>query len=302
MRRLAPHKPKARGAALMLALWLLLLMAGLIAVFALSARTEGLQASALRQSVAARYAAEGGIEVAVVHLITPDTTQRWVADGRPYRFAIDQQMLEVSVRDESGKLDLNVVSIEHLGRLLTLLGAEPERAARIAGAVADWRDADDLLSVNGAEDPDYADADRPYGAKDQPFVAVSELQQVLGMDPGLYRRAAPHLTVYSGEATPRLFAATPEVLQALGLAPALIQQVLALRAAWQPGLPMPQLPDGSPLAGDGTGTYSISSRAQRPTGNTQGAALEVTAIVRAGSGGLFGQLYTPLAWRVGDPD
>lgn len=286
------------GAALMLVLWLLLLVSGLIAVFALSARTEGIQASALRQSVQARFAAEAGIEIAVVHLLASDPTQRWAADGRVYRFSLEGQPVGVAIQDESGKFDLNLVSIEHLSRLMQGFGIDPLRAGSLAGAIVDWRDPDDLLSVAGAEDGEYETAGLPYGAKDQPFTSVSELQQVLGMDYALYRQLAPQLTVYTGEARPNLFAASPAVLQALALPPDLVAQVLALRAAWQPGMPAPTLPDGQTLAGDGTGTYSISSRAQRPGG----AALEVNAIVRAGGGGLFGQLYAPLAWRVGDPD
>lgn len=299
-RRWPERRPRAGsgGAALMLALWLLLLMSGLIAVFALSARTEGLQASALRQAAGGRYAAEAGIELAALHLLTPDQSRRWVADARPYRFMLDDWTVEVRVRDESGKFDLNTVPSEPLARLLVVLGTDPQRAAAIADAVVDWRDADDLISTHGAEDGEYAAAGLSYGSKDQPFVAVSELQQVLGMDNTLYQRAAPHLTVYTGEATPRLFAASSEVLQALGYASAAVDEIQSTRAAWQPGMPATQLADGSPLAGDGSGTYSIYSRALRRSG----AALEVTAIVRAGNSGRFGQLYTPLAWWLGDPD
>ena len=53
----------SRGAALLLVLWMLLLMAGLIAVFALGTRTEALQGSALRQNAAARLAGTGAAVV-----------------------------------------------------------------------------------------------------------------------------------------------------------------------------------------------------------------------------------------------
>ena len=43
---------RSRGAALLLVLWLLLLLAGLVSVFALASRTEALQGSALRVNVA----------------------------------------------------------------------------------------------------------------------------------------------------------------------------------------------------------------------------------------------------------
>ena len=73
---------------------------------------------------------------------------------------------------------------------------------------------------------------------------------------------------------------------------------MAARAAWQPGLPLPLGPDGEPLAVAGSGTYSVASRAVRD----DGLAVEVTAVVRVGAPAGFGQLYAPLAWRVGEPD
>ena len=55
---------------------------------------------------------------------------------------------------------------------------------------------------------------------------------------------------------------------------------------------------GGPFVGQGTGTYSISSRATRP----DGTRVQVQAAIRIGGGGGFGQLYLPLSWRVGESD
>ena len=88
------------------------------------------------------------------------------------------------------------------------------------------------------------------------------------------------------------------MLAALGLQAPQIAQLLAQREAWQPGMPVFTLPDGNPLATSGTGTYSISSLAIEP----DGSRAEITAILRVGANGNFGQLYTPLAWRVGAND
>ncbi len=63
----------------------------------------------------------------------------------------------------------------------------------------DYADDDDLTRLNGAEDRDYAAAGLPWDAKDAPFEAVEELQQVLGMTPLLYEAMAPALTVHSGQ-------------------------------------------------------------------------------------------------------
>ena len=287
-----------RGAALLLVMWMLLLMSGLIAVFALGTRTEALQGSALRQQVAARLAAEAGIELASLRLVETDPAARWVPDGRPQRFEFDGLQVEVSVQDEAGKMDLNAADAGQLAALMGWLGVEPDRAEQLAGVIQDWRDADSLLAVSGgAEDRDYAAAGLEYGAKDQPFTTLGELQQLLGMDVATYRLLVPHVTIHTASPTPDLGLAQLPVLQAMGLTPAQAAELLALRQAWRPGLPLPQLPDGSTLAVAGSGTYSVASRATRP----DGTLVEVHATLRIGAGSGFGQLYAPLAWRTGEP-
>jgi general secretion pathway protein K len=138
----------------------------------------------------------------------------------------------------------------------------------------------------------------PYGAKDRPFETVAELRQVLGVDSALFEKLRPHLTVYSGQARPTAMFASKPVLQALGLPPLEVEQILAQRTgsrAGGTGQPAPQTDD---VAAQGTGTYSISSRATRP----DGTRVQIQAAVRVGGGGGFGQLYLPLSWRVGESD
>jgi general secretion pathway protein K len=100
------------------------------------------------------------------------------------------------------------------------------------------------------------------------------------------------VTVHTGLARPEPTFADEPVLQALGLTPIDIQGILARRGPPAPGLPV------APLAASGSGTYSISSRATRP----DGTRAVVHATVRLGAASGLGQLYTTLAWRVGDPD
>jgi general secretion pathway protein K len=286
-----------RGVALLLVLWLLVLLTGVVSVFALTARTESLQGTYFGRHTTARYAAEAGVEVAVMRMQSSDDSLRWVADGRRYDFGFEQAGLQVKVFDESGKIDLNVAGPDLISGLLLALDVDPQRAQALTGAILDWRDPDDLLAAQGgAEDPEYEAAGLKYGAKDRPFDTVPELQQVLGMDPDLYARLAPYLTVYSGLAQPNARFASEPVLRAMALPAAQIAQLLAQRAAWDPSQPAPDLLGGDALAPQGTGTYSISSHARL----RDGTQTEVTATVRLGPSGGFGQLYTPLAWREGE--
>src|SRR5690606_1299497 len=173
----------------------------------------------------------------------------WLPDGRPYRWTFGAADVEVRIVDESGKVDLNAADAGLLGSLFRVLGADEEQADAVAGAIVDWRDGDQLTQpMGGAEDPQYASAGLPYGAKDAPFETVAEVEQVLGMDRALFEAAVRHLTVFSGLPQPDQRFASGEVLQALGSDPALVLQ--QREGAAGPG------PD---LVGAGSGTYSIDS-------------------------------------------
>ena len=58
----------SRGAALLIVLWVVVMLTGVVTLFATAARTEGMQGRTLARSTAARYAAEAGIDVAALHL------------------------------------------------------------------------------------------------------------------------------------------------------------------------------------------------------------------------------------------
>jgi general secretion pathway protein K len=96
----------------------------------------------------------------------------------------------------------------------------------------------------------------------------------------------------SGLARPNPAYAGKPVLQALGLDEQQVTQFLGQREAPEPGQ------GAGPTSAQGSGTYSISSRATRP----DGTRVQVQAAIRIGGGGGFGQLYLPLSWRVGETD
>ena len=267
-----------RGAALLLVMWLILLLSGLVAGYAMAARIESMQGNGLARSVVAREAARAGVEYAVSRMLDPDPALRWVPDGRAYQLAFEGAQVDLSVRDETGKVDLNSAAPDLLAGLLRAEGEPAGSATRIAGAIADWRDEDNLVQVaGGAEDANYAAAGLAWGAKDAPFETVAELQQVLGMRPALFHLIAPYLTVHGAVAVPDAKFADGPVLQAMGMDRA------------QP------INDGVPTGGTGSGTYSIESRARLANGRRA----HLSVILRAGGNGLTGSSYTPLRWQDG---
>jgi len=197
-----------RGIALMLVLWILALLTIIAVGLTAAQRTES--ALARNQLAAARFdaAADAAISWAVLNLLAPATAfedeevDPWVPDGsaRPWSFA--GETLEIRVFNEASRIDLNKAPRDLLEDLLSAAGLAADEASALADAIEDWRDRDDLTGLNGAEDDDYENAGRSYGAKDGPFDSVEELQLVLGVDQALYRTLAPALTVDSNRAKP----------------------------------------------------------------------------------------------------
>lgn len=285
----------ARGAALLLVIWLIALLTALVGGFALAARIEHMQGVVLSRGLVAAQAARAGAEYTITRVGATDRRQRWLVDGRAYRWRFADAQVEIRIVDEAGKVDLNNADANLLSALFRAFGQQREDAEQLAAAILDWRDPDSLTQpTGGAEDADYAAAGRPYGAKDEAFEGVAELQQVLGMTSALYAQVAPYLTVYSGRPQPDpAFAAAP-VLTAIGLD---AEQIVAMRQRFDPrsGQPPPLLPSGLPLVADSSGTYSIDSRARLADGRN--AVLRV--VVRVGGNGVPGSAYTPLRWEEG---
>ena len=276
-----------RGAALLLVLWLIVLLTSLVGAFALTARIESLQGRMASEGLVAEEAARAGIEYALVRVNDNDPRRQWRPDGRDYVWRFDRAALRIKIVDESAKINLNLADATLLAGLWRTLGVEQDQAARLASAIIDWRDPDPLSQAQGgAEDPQYAEAELPYGAKDAPFETVAELQQVLGITPELYAKAEPYLTVYGTLQVPDPSFAEGTVLQAMGMnAEAVLQQ---RDAPVDSGVTQP-------FVGFGSGTYSIDSRARLPDGRE--AVLR--AVVRTGANRIPGSAYTALRWEEG---
>lgn len=188
---------RQRGIALVVVMWVLVLLSITVGIYAILARTESLQARFLFDETAARYAAEAGIHRAVFEMRSPDLETKWVPDGRTYRLEFGGAEIEISIVDESGKIDINQADEELLSRFFISRGVEEVEAWHLADAILDWRDADDIPRLYGAEIDDYLAAGYPYGPANENFHSVDDLQQVIGMSWELFQQVASSLTVNS---------------------------------------------------------------------------------------------------------
>lgn len=187
----------SRGIALVGVLWLLVLLTAVTVALTATVRGEIRAVGNTLSMTQAAYAAEGGIELGVLNLLTPQA-QRWPTDGSLFETDFGDTRLRIAILDEAGKIDLNAAGYPLLNKLLLESGVDPDRAAHVADAILDWRDNDDLRRLNGAEDGDYRIAGLAYGTTDSDFLSVDELRLVLGMDASTFDKIRPALTVYSG--------------------------------------------------------------------------------------------------------
>jgi general secretion pathway protein K len=258
---------------------------------------DQLEANTLLSGTQARMTAEAGIHLMAVALRDPDDLTRPIADGRIYEQVIGGVLLELSVTDERGKLDINAANEDTLVTLFGNNGLDSEQAALLAAAVLDWRDTDEVERVNGAEWDTYMAAGLPVGPANRPFMMVDELLQVLGMSYELYRRIEPGISVYSRASMPDPAYAPAEALLAVpDITLEVAQTFITERTALEPGDTQGvALPDGQLAVAQGRGlTYSIHAKATMPNGVWE----QVEATIRLG-GSHTGLPFRVLRWREG---
>lgn len=291
---------KAHGVALVAVLWTIALLAILAAAFLQTMRTEVRMAHNLLAAAQARLLAEAGITLAVLELHRPDPSRRPRTDGSVYHPAIEPAgadgRLRFSVLDEAARIDLNKAPPELLAGLLAALEVEPALRTSLTDSILDWRDADDLRRLRGAENADYLAAGTGHGAKNGPFDAVEELLLLPGMTHELFRRLAPCVTVHSGQRGIDPALAPPPVVRALpGLSAEQAADYLAVRAALrergQPAVP-PDAVDRRYLGAARGLVYTIRSRATGARGGT--AVIEATLRLRRGQAA---EPFATLRWQ-----
>ncbi len=125
------------------------------------------------------------------------------------------------MEDQEGRFNLNnlvangEIDKQQLAIFVRLLSAlrVPES---LAGAVADWLDADDLpFNSNSVDSPYYATLQTPYRATNQPLININELLRVKDMNRNTLAMLRPFVTVLPTRTPINVNTASPEVLVAL---------------------------------------------------------------------------------------
>jgi len=254
-----------KGIALIMVLGLVIFLTVIALSFSDAQRVSTQVTSNALASAHAQAAADGAVNRMVFELSRPRSADaqialtQWKIDGVVHQWSENGAEIAVSAKSETAKIDLNFASEPLLKRVFTSVGATEEEADAIVASIKDWTDADNLKRPNGAEADDYRAAGKKVLPTNDFFIAIEELQNVIGISPKLYNAAAPLLTVQSR--SPGIDPQTAS-LTVLSLVPGIDvgqaqswieQRDLALRD----GQPVPPLPFSSPYFASGTNAVRV---------------------------------------------
>ena len=213
--RRAPAARRCRGVALLTVLLLVAVM-GTLLVAVLDDIRFGLRRAGNAQAVAqAQWYALGATTLArsrIAALSAADPTRTTLAgdwNGRTVVLPLDDAgriIGSLSARIDDGTACFNLNSVVEgapeqwqrhaagVGQYLALqraIGIDAAQATRLADALVDWIDSDDLPLPAGAEDADYAA--RGLRTSGGLLAEASELRAIAGYDPDAYARLRPYV-------------------------------------------------------------------------------------------------------------
>jgi general secretion pathway protein K len=287
-----------RGIALIIVLWIMTLLTLIASSFIHAMRTEinivGNSVSRAKLDAAAT----AGVQRAVLEMMKPlQIPDRWNIYGVPQMWEFQGVSMQISMLDESAKIDINVGNEALIRGLLRSQGLGEDEAAALMDAIADWRDPDSLKRLRGAEEADYAEKGFTFKPANAPFQSIEELQLVMGMSPALYERLAPWITIYSRQGGINSQIAAREVLRAIpnvteAQIELYVQQREQARAA---RLPVPVFAPAAIYASGGNGVTTMRVEALGEDGGVfvrEAVVLRLPAPKRP---------FTYLRWREGVP-
>jgi len=308
---------RERGFVLLAVLLVLTLLAVIVTELAFSARLEASMVRSYRDGVLARHLAEAAVQQALREIVTPAQVAALDGTGQlvfyrvlpgqttptplpPLRRAgavLGPGEFSYRLTDESARLGLNSVAAHRFARLLDALGVDATERDIIADSLQDWRDADELHRLHGAESEFYLALPVPYRARNASLQHEAELLQIRGVTPELYsgagdRPGLSELVTAATVSTANLNTASPLVLKALGLSDAEIADVVQTRVR----APYPAVPGR--FAGRGLAVGSSVFRIEAEGRVAGDVRRRVVAVVQRGRKNAPLE-PTILSWRPG---
>jgi type II secretory pathway component PulK len=170
---------------LIVAMWVLLVLAGLVLVLARAMRAVADRSANELAAVQASAIEQGAIQYVLSSVDglqgqPPSETDTpceavMVGDGAFWilRPGNDERTYFFGITDEAAKVNLNSATLEMISKL-------PGMTSELAASIMDWRDTDGTVTTGGAENEYYLMLPDPYECKNGPLETVEELFLIRG--------------------------------------------------------------------------------------------------------------------------
>ena len=259
------------GIALIIVLWILTLLTLIASSFIHAMRTEiGIVGNSVARAKL-ESATNAAVQRAILEIMKPpQLPDRWKTDGTAQSWKYHETSMQVSINDESAKIDINLVTEVLLRGLLRSQGVPEEEALVLTDAIIDWRDLDNLKRPRGAEEAEYAAAGLSYKPSNAPFQSIEELRLLLGMTPALFARLAPLITIYSRQSGINSQLASRDVLRAIpNVTDIQVDEYLKQRELARTNKqPIPVFTPATPFPSFGNGVMTVRAEASSQDGAT----------------------------------
>lgn len=190
-----------RANILITVLWVITILVVIVAGMSFEARSDVDRTILMRDRAKAYWMARGAVE-----RVKFEYAQNKLADNtgfnqdNRYQFNFAEGNASCILLSNSSKASINTTDRIIWEKLFQFYGIEEGPALdEIVDAVLDWRDEDDSLRVNGAENDYYQSLEPPYLPRNGPFQSLEELLLVRGVTEAMF-----HGTFRDGVSKPGL--------------------------------------------------------------------------------------------------
>jgi len=241
--------PKNQGAVLIIVLWFIALMSLLVATLASEVRLAAKAVFYNQSNVQVWAKTLEALHLAQIELMIqrmpppPEEAAKPLNERENPLMRFNGQALTLSypapkgvtvrIYDHAGKINVRNINTSQLRELLRKRIGEDdlERLDALQHAWDDWKDADDLKRVNGAEKAYYQKLDPPYEPRNGLFETLEEILLIKGFDEVFKEEDLNTIfTIYGGTYRVNPNYASPEVLRFIpGMNPENISQIISLR-------------------------------------------------------------------------
>lgn len=180
-----------RGTVLIVTMWIMLVLAGLVIVFARSMRVEVMASANQLDEAKAEWIARAGLAFVIAQVESADSTEQpgagvsgeavRVGDGYFWLLYPDPDDYEnygFGIADEAAKLNLNTATEDMLLKL-------PRMTSEFAAAIVDWCSPDTAATSGGVGSEYYLQLSPAYYCKHAPLETVEEVLLVKGASMGI---------------------------------------------------------------------------------------------------------------------